>query len=237
MIKEKKLKKKFNLGLIIFARCGSKRLPGKVLKKINNRPILNYIVDRVKKIRPKNKIIIATTTFKKDDAIVNFCKKNKISFFRGPNDNVLLRAINCCKKYKFDAFMRICADRIFFDYNLASKMIKKFRQNSFDIITNSLKKTFPRGMTCEIIKYKTIKDSYRKIKKKSDKEHILNYFYRNNKSIQIINIRSNYNKKIQMLNLSIDSKRDFIQAKNCLKKFKYKSTIDNNKIISYYLKN
>ncbi len=231
------MKKRSNLGFIIFARYGSKRLPGKVLKKINKKPILSYIVDRVKKIRPKNKIVIATTTLKKDDAIVNFCKKNKIYFFRGSNNNVLLRAINCCKKYKFDAFLRICADRIFFDYNLASKMTKKYRQNSFDIITNSLKKTFPRGMTCEIIKYKTIQDSYQKIKKKSDREHILNYFYKNKKNNKIINIKSNYNKKIQMLNLSIDSKNDFIKAKNCLKKFKYKSTIDNNKIISYYVNN
>ena len=67
---------KYNkFGYIIFVRLGSKRLPGKALRKINNKPILGYIIERVKKIKPNYKIIIATTSLKRDKQIVNYCKK------------------------------------------------------------------------------------------------------------------------------------------------------------------
>ncbi len=231
------MKKYTKLAFIIFVRLGSKRLPGKALKKINNKPILEYIIERVKKIKPKYKIIVATTTLKRDNQIIDYCKKMKISYFTGSNNNVMLRAIKCCEKYKVKAFLRICADRIYFDFNLATKMLKIFENNYFDIVTNSLKKTFPRGMTCEIISYHMLKNSYKSIKDKNDREHICDYFYRYKKNYNIKNIISKYSKKISMLNLSIDNLEDLVKAKKCLKRFKYKSTLQNRKVISYYLKN
>ncbi len=229
---------KYNkFGYIIFVRLGSKRLPGKALRKINNKPILGYIIERVKKIKPNYKIIIATTSLKRDKQIVNYCKKMKISYFTGSNNNVMLRAIKCCEKYNIEAFLRICADRLYFDFNLATKMLKIFKKNNFDIITNSLKKTFPRGMTCEIIRYDVLKKSFKFVKRNQDKEHICDYFYRYKKNFKIKNIISKYNKKVPMLNLAIDNLGDLTKAEKCLKNFKYKTTIHNNKVISYYLKN
>ena len=72
--------KKTKIATIIECRMGSSRLPGKVLLPILNKPALLLLIERIKKIIPSTKIILATTTNKKDDEIVNFAKKNKINF-------------------------------------------------------------------------------------------------------------------------------------------------------------
>ena len=75
----------------------STRLPGKVLLKVKNKTILDHLVKRIKLVNKINKIIIATTTNKNDQKIVNWCKKKKINYFRGSEKNVLERVFNCEK--------------------------------------------------------------------------------------------------------------------------------------------
>ena len=76
---------------IIQARTGSKRLPRKVLKKISNISLIEWVILRLKKSRRIKKIILATTKLKKDDILVTIAQKNRINFFRGPNLDVLGR--------------------------------------------------------------------------------------------------------------------------------------------------
>jgi len=207
------------------------------MMEINKPPTLHYVEERTKKITPKNQIIVATTKLKSDDKIVNFCKKNKILYFRGSANNVLLRAIKCCEKFKLDSFLRICADRIFFDFNLATKMIKIFKKGKFDIVTNSLVRSYPRGTSNEIISYENLIKSYKLIKNQIDREHIFNHFYKNKKSYRIKNISSNYSSKIIKINLSLDTIKDFIKIEKCLKSMIYNPIVDTKKIISYFIKN
>ena len=77
----------------IQARLGSSRLPGKVLKEINGKPILYWHIDRIKKSRLIDDIIVATTNNPKDDKIVEFCEKYNFKYFRGSENDVLDRII------------------------------------------------------------------------------------------------------------------------------------------------
>ena len=86
---------------IIQARMGSKRLPGKVLRSYKNLTPLGVLCGRLKKIKEISKIIVATTKEKKDDKIVSFCKKLKISYFRGSTNNVLNRYYCAAKKFNY----------------------------------------------------------------------------------------------------------------------------------------
>ena len=80
------------IGCIIQARLGSTRLPGKVMKKINNEiPMLKFQLEQLETSKRINKKIIATTDLPDDDLIVDFCKKNEIDFFRGKSNDVLDR--------------------------------------------------------------------------------------------------------------------------------------------------
>ena len=85
--------KKKTKTVIIQSRMGSSRLPGKVLKKLNDKTVLGHMIDRLKKSTIIDDIIICTTSNSEDDLIVNFCEKNQVKFYRGSENNVLSRFI------------------------------------------------------------------------------------------------------------------------------------------------
>ena len=221
------------LGIIIFARYSSKRLRGKVLKKINNISILEIILNRLFKVSKGIPIIIATSSNSSDDKIINFCKKKKIKFFRGSLNNVSERALQCCKKFHLNSFVRICADRPFLDYDLLKKMIKKFLSNKYDIVTNVFPKTFPFGLNCEIIKLSAFKAIENKKTKEGDNEHIFNYFYRNNKYFRIKNFFAK-NRKNKEYKLSLDTINDFRLIDEIYRKKNYNFLIKTNIAIKEY---
>ena len=228
------LKKK--IGFLIFARSSSTRLPNKVLKKINTKPILWYVFKRVLLIsRFKKNIIIVTSKHKSDDKIINFCTKNNLKSFRGSLNNVMKRSLDCANFFNLDFFMRICADRPFLDYSIGRKMLK-FSYYKYDLVTNNFPKTFPKGQTSEIIKVSTLNRIFKKKIKKSNTEHLCSYFYENPKYFKIKNIKSNYNKKEMDLNLSLDTKIDFKNVVKCYKYFNFNPNIMSNKVIKYFLK-
>ena len=224
------------LGCIIFARSNSKRLNKKVLKQINGIPLFLIVYSRVKKIFPEKKIVIATSKNKSDDHLVKICKKNKINYYRGSLNDVYERGVQCCKRFNFDSFMRVCSDRPFFYYELALKMKKIFIKGKYDIVTNVFPKTYPKGLACEIIKLKTMDNVKKEMLSKSDKEHIINYFYKNSKNFSIKNFKSKLNKKNQNLNLSIDNLKDFKKVNEILKKNSFSATVSTNTALNYFTK-
>ena len=90
--------------IIIQARTGSRRFPNKILKKIDNRSVLQYLIDKLFKYFDKKEIIIATTKSKNDYLISNVSKFNKIKIFRGSTNNLLERYLDCSKKYNKNYF-------------------------------------------------------------------------------------------------------------------------------------
>ena len=81
------------IGIIVEARLGSTRLPGKVMKKVNSKPLLFYMIERLKLIRNIDDIVIATTNSKNDDLIYEFSKSQNVNCFRGSEINVMQRVI------------------------------------------------------------------------------------------------------------------------------------------------
>ena len=200
---------------IIQARYSSKRLPGKVLKKILGTTVLERVINQVKKSKKINKIIIATSKHKSDKKIINFCKKNKINCILGPLNNVFKRFYSIIIQEHCKSFVRISADSPLLDYSLIDKAVTLFNKNRYDIITNVFPRTFPKGFSVEVINSKIILNSLLKIKKKKHQEHLTSFFYDNYKKFKIKNF---YNKiNYSNINLSIDNLSDFIRVKNIIK--------------------
>ena len=206
-------------GILIFARMNSIRFPGKVLKKIIfDKNLLEIVFLRLKKFLNLD-IVVCTSLSKNDDKIVKFCKKKKIKYFRGNLNNVFDRTINCLKKYNFNSFVRVNADRPFVDYIEINKMIKIFNKNKVDIVTNILSKNCPKGLTSEVAKSKIFLNLEKKIFKKKDKEHIFNFFYRNKKKYRIFTLENKLYKKNYFKNLSIDWPNDLQRSKKIFNNF------------------
>ena len=217
---------------IIQARAGSKRLPGKVLKKIGGDSILKRIIKTVKKIDKISQIIIATTNKKEDNQIINICKKNKVKYFRGSNNDVASRFYMILDKIDCDYFMRLNADSPFIDYKLIKKHLKKINYKKFDIVTNVLKRSFPKGQSIEILKKSIFMENYKKIKSKKEREHVTPFFYKNKKKFNIYNYENTTN--LSNIKLSVDTNNDLIRMRNIYKKLPKKNFSWRN-LVSIYL--
>ena len=207
-------KKKFHL--FVQARYLSKRLEGKVLKKISKFTTLEILLKRLKKSKYSNKIVVLCTKNKKDNEIVKTCKKLKISFFRGPEENVLKRFYIAAKTFNSQNIVRITADCPLLDYEILDKMIKQFKESSYDYLSNINPPSFPDGLDIEIFNFETLKKAFELSKSKSDKEHVTQYILRNNK------FKKNFYSDIDLshLRLTLDTFEDLEVLKNIFKKFK-----------------
>lgn len=210
--------------VIIQARLGSKRFSEKVLTKVYDKPLIEYILERLKKNKNITKIAVSTTNKKKDDKLVNFIKKKKILTFRGDEDNVASRLLETAIKLKAKYFIRINGDSPMIDNKIISIMVRQFKVlKKVDIFTNVFPRIFPKGQSVEIIKTKILKEN---LKRMSDfeKEHVTQYFYKNSKKFNIRSLGLNITKKnFKKMKFAIDTKRDL---KNLIKKFKKKDFLE-----------
>ena len=185
----------------------SERLPGKVLREVNGKPLLGYLLNRLEKIKNLDGVVVATSTSESDQEIVRYCKKNKVECYQGPLQNVAARFLGTLRIYQMDAFVRISADSPLLDPDLIDHSVTIFKSSDYDFVTNVLKRTFPKGQSVEVVRAGTFMKYYPRIQSQQDREHVTTYFYRNARQFKILNLPSpdpGYSK----INLSIDTKED-----------------------------
>ena len=119
---------------IIQARTGSTRLPDKILLKIKGKSILEIVIDRLKKSKKINQIILATTKKIGDKRLIKIAKKKNIDYFAGDEENVLKRFYTCSKKFNADIIVRITSDCPLVDYRLVDEMLAFYKKKKTSII-------------------------------------------------------------------------------------------------------
>lgn len=174
---------------IIQSRMSSKRYPGKMLAPFLGKPIIHHVVDQIKSSKLKPRIILATSDELSDDPLALYAKKLDIKVVRGSLDDVVSRFTFVLNKIKCDAFFRVCGDSPLLLPYLFDSAALIFKKYNYDLITNVFPKTFPAGMTIELIKTKIFIESEKKIFQKYEREHLSQYFYRNSKDFKIFNIK------------------------------------------------
>ena len=123
-----------NLGIIIQARLGSTRLPGKILKPFHDdKCILDILIDKLHQASDA-KVIVATSTSKNNDALVEHLKQNEELYYRGSENDVLDRFIKAAKKFHVDGIIRICSDNPFIDPDGIKALIEKARHSEAQYI-------------------------------------------------------------------------------------------------------
>ena len=201
---------------IIQARMGSTRLPGKILKKVNGRPLLSYQLERLQQSNFISDLVIATTTDEKDDLIVEFCKKNNILWFRGSEEDVLARYYETAKTFNADAIVRITSDCPIIDVQVVNKTIQYFVDNNFDYVSNTVKRTYPRGLDTEVFTFAALEKAYKEAVMEREREHVTAYFYTNADVFKIGSVQNevDYSK----YRWTVDTEEDFQLIKNIIEK-------------------
>lgn len=177
--------------VIIQARTGSKRFHRKVLLKIGNKSMVEHVIQRAKKIKNVEQVILVTTLRKEDKILLDIAKKTNILSFSGSSNNVLKRYYECSQKFNCDPIIRITADCPLLDPKIAGKMLKIFLEKQFDYVSNVLPPTFPGGLDVEIFSNKSLKKCMKNAKLYSEKEHVTAYIHNNKRKFKIFNFSNN----------------------------------------------
>lgn len=196
------------IGLIVFSRFSSSRLPGKALMPVNGRPLLGCLLDRLSLLgNDFGPLVVATSDLPSDDAIVDFVVSEGVEVFRGELDDVAGRALSCARSYGMDYFARICGDRPFVDPALIMTLAAELTKEKVDLVTNVLIKTYPSGMATEIISTDALEKALSQTSNPDDREHVTRYFYNHQNQFSITNVASG-DQRLPTLNLSIDTNDD-----------------------------
>lgn len=160
---------------IIQARMGSSRLPGKSMAEVAGHPLLWHVVNRVRKARLVDKIVVATTERAGDDPIAELCQRDRVECFRGSEEDVLDRFYRAAKAASADAVVRITADCPLIDPAVIDKVIGRFQQGDCDYVSNTLRYTYPDGLDVEVFSSAALEQAWREARKPSEREHVTPY--------------------------------------------------------------
>lgn len=168
---------------IVQARMGSSRLPGKVLMNLCEKPVLWHIVNRAKKSRYLESVVIATSEDSEDDKIEEFTRQYNLPVFRGSQNNVLERFYQCASQYEPDGIVRLTGDNALIDPHIIDEGIEYFMGKNLDYL--SYRNGLPLGMSVEIFTYRALKTAYLEATDKECLEHVTPYLYRNKNKFKV----------------------------------------------------
>ena len=173
---------KGKVGIVVQARMGSTRLPGKVLMQINNKPLLQRLVDRLKRAKAVDTIVLATSIDPLDNPIEELCSRLEIPCIRGSLDDVLDRYYQAATSAQLDTVVRITADCPLMDPSLIDQMVQHFQRGQHDYLANTAPpegSSFPDGMDVEIFSMSALTRAWKEAQKPSEREHVTFYFWKN----------------------------------------------------------
>lgn len=205
------------------ARMGSSRLPGKIMLPLEDKIVLQHDIDRIKKSKLINNIVICTTICDKDNCIVDYCRSNNFDFFRGSENNVLDRYYQCALIYKPDIIVRITSDCPMIDPNIIDNMINQYLEIKnispyFGVKYADPTKghNFPDGFNPEIFNFDILEEAWKNATLETDKEHVGPYMRRKYGKCEFeVKLNKSYeNLDLKTLHLSLDTPKDYELLKN-----------------------
>lgn len=209
-----------NIGIITQARTTSTRLPSKILLKIKEKTLLEYHINRLKLANLP--VYVATTNNKEDNIIVDISEQLNCFSYRGNELDVLSRFYHCASQFNIDIIIRVTSDCPLIDANEISKGLDKFlkqwKNNSRLYLSNTINRTFPKGVDFEIFSFSLLREAYNKAVLAKEREHVTPYFYENNQhTIMLLNFFNTRN--TANLRITIDYLSDFNFIQTLIQKY------------------
>lgn len=203
-------------GIIIQARMGSSRLPGKVLRDYNGKTLLQHIVERLERRESNAKVVIATSNLPQDDMIEQFCRKYNVSCFRGDEKNVLKRYCDCALMEQFDHIVRMTGDNPFPDIEELDKLIQFHINSNMDFTENF--SVLPVGVGMEIISKRALLESLQDATLPKHFEHADEYILDNLSKYRHSTLDAPLEKKRPEVRLTVDTAQDYKKVCYILKR-------------------
>ncbi len=197
----------------IEARMDSSRLPGKILKDILGRPMLELLVERVRRSQFIQDVVVATTVAPNDETTVKACEKMRVKCFRGSSEDVLDRVLKAAQAHQADLLVELTGDCPLIDPVIIDSVIQHFLENNYDYVSNVLERTFPRGMDTQIFPVRVLEEVDRLTQAPADRENVSLYIYEHPERYRLGNVAALGELHRPDLRLTVDMPEDYALIK------------------------
>ena len=188
----------------------STRLPGKVLKPIASRPLLDHVVGRLEMLRHAHKVVVATSVEAPDDSIAAWCGQRGIACFRGSETDVLARYEGAAQEFGLDPIVRLTADNPFTDMEELDRLITLHLENGSDFSHSFA--VLPVGVGAEIFSFDALCRSAREGHAAHHREHVDEYMIENPQIFRTGALSVPAAKNRLDVRLTVDTEEDYRRA-------------------------
>lgn len=224
--------------IIIQARMGSSRLPGKVLMILHGKPMLEHMVDFLRHSKLTDQIVVATTILSQDNKIEELCKTLGVDCFRGSSEDVLKRYYDCAKLFKGDLIVRIAADDPLVDPTLVDEVIRVCKETKCDYASNILHRTHALGYLVEGFTFSTLKKLHETQKDPLSREGVTYHIEQNPHLYDVREVPAPSDISRPMWRLTVDYLEDFkLMSEIFLRLYKPNSYMTYRSVVNLLDKN
>jgi spore coat polysaccharide biosynthesis protein SpsF len=195
--------------ITIEARMLSTRLPGKVLRPILGRPMLELMIERLRRVKRVDAIVVATTLDPSCDPIEALAQKLGVGCFRGSEDDVLDRVLQAARSADADLIVETTGDCPLIDPAVIDQVIDAFLAREVDYAANVLRPTWPRGLDVQVFPRAVLERVASLTQDPADREHVSLYIYEHPELFQLHNVESGLPTEVAELRLTVDTPEDF----------------------------
>lgn len=193
----------------IEARMASTRLPGKVLLPFGETTVLEFMIQRLKRSRTLDQIIVATTINPQDEVIVDACNQANVPFYRGSEEDVLKRLVEAGKYAKADIIVEITADCPLIDWRHVDYLVKLFFSKEADYAANIIERSFPDGFDVQVFPLSILEEVEKITKSDIYREHPSYYIYSHPEKYRLVNWSAKGKMYWPELRVTLDTKEDY----------------------------
>ncbi|MAF85149.1 MAG: spore coat biosynthesis protein F [Dehalococcoidales bacterium] len=207
----------------IEARMGSTRLPEKTIKEMVGKPMLELIIERLKRARKVDEIVVATTTEPEDEVIAELAERVGVKWFRGSSEDVLDRVIQAAKVYKADIIVEMTGDNPLLEPQLVDEAIDIYLKGNYDYVSNAIKDTYPDGLNVQAFSVKVLDEVARITNDPADRENVSLYIYEHPEEYRLYNMEAPAEYYHPEYRWTIDTEEDFQFTKAVYENLYYKN--------------
>lgn len=213
--------------VIIQARMGSTRFPGKILEQLHGIKVIDHVVETARKIDLIDKVVVATSVSAQETPLLDHCEKNDIEIFQGDEHDVLSRYYHAAKAHDASRIMRLTADCPVLDPAICSQvLLMLIHDPSVDYASNVCPPTWPDGLDCEVFTFEALEKAFQQATNAIDREHVTSYMQNNRHLFKVANFSCPLPKAYKY-RWTVDVPEDLVFLEKLLQKSEGKKTISH----------
>ena len=176
--------------VVIQARIGSRRLPGKVLADIGGRPMIAHVLERAEAITGIDEVMVAVPDLPEDDPLASAVASLGASVVRGATDDVLGRYLAAADAGRADVVVRVTADCPLLSPSVSSSVVAAYARGGADYASNTLERRSPRGLDTEVVSVETLRAAGRESTDPAEREHVTPFIWRRPDRFRLRSVRA-----------------------------------------------